>query len=459
MNRTTLTLTTEVADRLIAIAARPVESAAVLLTRRAALPGGGLRLLGVRLLEVPDAAYHERTETALSISSDGFMPALREAESVGATAIWVHTHPAPGSAPVPSRRDAAVDAHLADTFRARTASGLYGTLIVAPHEGAMTFTGRIEGEHQAAIDRILIAGPTFRLLRSFDSDTPELPDLHDRQIRAFGTEIQRVLGDLNIAVVGAGGTGSAVAEQLVRLGIRHLTLIDPDTLSTSNLTRVYGSAPSDVGRPKVHVLAEHLTRIADGVTVEPVVGSVSRRAIAQHVVGADIVFGCTDDEAGRMRLSRFSYAYLTPLIDCGVKITATPQGQIQDVIGRITVLHPGSACLLCRRRVTPALAAAQERAAEEQAQLFKEGYAPGLPGIEPAVVAYTTATAAAAVSELIERLVGYGPTPRPSESLLLFHDRRTSSNHLEPVPGHYCSAVDVAHYGDTERYWGLNWAA
>ncbi|MFJ9806600.1 HesA/MoeB/ThiF family protein [Streptomyces wuyuanensis] len=459
MNRTTLTLTTEVADRLTAVAARPVESAAVLLARRAALPDGGLRLLGVRLLEVPDDAYRERTATAISISSDGFMPALREAEHAGATAIWVHTHPLPGSAPVPSRRDAVVDAQLADTFRARTASGLYGTLIVAPHEGGMTFTGRIEGEHQAAIDRIFIAGPTFRLLRSFDSGTPALPALHDRQIRAFGTEIQHVLGDLTVAVVGAGGTGSAVAEQLVRLGIRRLTLIDPDTLSTSNLTRVYGSTPADVGRPKVHVLADHLNRIADGVAVEPVIGSVSQRKIAQHVVGADIVFGCTDDEAGRLRLSRFSHAYLTPVIDCGVKITATPQGQIRDIIGRITVLHPGAACLLCRNRVIPALAAAQERAAEEQVQLAKEGYAPALPGIEPAVVTYTTATAAAAVNELLERLVDYGPPPRPSETLLLFHDRRTSSNHQEPTPAHYCASVATAGYGDTERYWGLSWAA
>ncbi|MFC7968762.1 ThiF family adenylyltransferase [Streptomyces cinereoruber] len=230
MNRITLTLTTEVADRLTALAARPVESAAVLLARRAALPNGGIRLLGVRLLDVPDDAYHERTDTALGISSDGFMPALRETEHAGATAIWVHTHPAPGSTPTPSRRDATVDAQLADTFRTRTGSRLYGTLIVAPHEDGMTFTGRIEGEYRAAIDRIFIAGPTFRLVRSFDSGTPALPALRDRQIRAFGTEIQRVLGDLKVAVVGAGGTGSAVAEQLVRLGIRRLTLIDPDTL-------------------------------------------------------------------------------------------------------------------------------------------------------------------------------------------------------------------------------------
>lgn len=44
-------------------------------------------------------------------------------------------------------------------------------------------------------------------------------------------------------------SGQAVAEQLVRLGVRRLLLIDPDTLTASNVTRVYGSTPGHVGRP------------------------------------------------------------------------------------------------------------------------------------------------------------------------------------------------------------------
>lgn len=63
-----------------------------------------------------------------------------------------------------------------------------------------------------------------------------------------------------MAVIGCGGTGSSVAEQLVRLGVRYLTMIDPDHVSQSNLTRVYGSTASDVGRPKCQVLAGHLVQ-------------------------------------------------------------------------------------------------------------------------------------------------------------------------------------------------------
>jgi len=62
--------------------------------------------------------------------------------------------------------------------------------------------------------------------QAFDAEVPHIAPLFDRSVRAFGADIQAALGDLRIAVIGAGGTGSAVAEQLVRLGVRHLTLID-----------------------------------------------------------------------------------------------------------------------------------------------------------------------------------------------------------------------------------------
>ena len=48
----------------------------------------------------------------------------------------------------------------------------------------------------------------------------------DRNVRAFGADLQRALGELRVTIVGCGGTGSAVAEQITRLGVRHLHLID-----------------------------------------------------------------------------------------------------------------------------------------------------------------------------------------------------------------------------------------
>ena len=75
---------------------------------------------------------------------------------------------------------------------------------------------------------------------------------------------------------------------------------------------------------------------------------------------------------------------------------------------------------------------------DEHQRLADEGYAPALAGAEPAVVAFTTQVAAAAVSELLERLIHYGPEPVPTEILLRVHEREVSTNDQSPRDGHYC---------------------
>ncbi|MFB7976568.1 ThiF family adenylyltransferase, partial [Bacillus subtilis] len=236
-------------------------------------------------------------------------------------------------------------------------------------------------------------------------------------------------------------------------------LIDPDHLSASNTTRVYGSTPQDVDRPKVDVLGDHLERIATGVRAARIQGSILSEDVARVLAGVDVVFGCTDDNAGRLRLSRLPYFHLVPVIDCGVLLDATGDGLIRGIFGRVTVAHPGAACLMCRGRVDIGRAEAETRTDSEQRRLEKEGYAPALPGVEPAVVAFTTMVAAAAVSELLERLVGYGDPDRPSEVLLRIHDRAVSVNDAHPQTGHYCDPSRPCIGTDGEMYLGLNWAS
>ena len=112
--------------------------------------------------------------------------------------------------------------------------------------------------------------------------------------------------------------------------------------------------------------------------------------------------------------------------------------QLVGIDGRVTVLAPGAACLVCRNRIDLQRAAAEMLAPDEYRRLANEGYAPALSGAEPAVVAFTTQVAAAAVSELLERLVHYGPEPEPTEILLRAHEREVSTNDQDPRVGHYC---------------------
>lgn len=440
--RATLVLTDGPAQEITRAVAEPLETAGVLLVAVIEAPLGEIRLLGRQVAWVPPSAYLARHVDRLAIAPEGYLPALGRAAEQGLTPLWFHTHPGQGADPVPSRADAAVDRELTDLFRLRAETPWYGTLIASPRDDGFAFTGRLvrEGGPETAIARLWHVGDDWSLHRASDSGEAPIAPLFERSVRAFGPDIQAALGDLQVGVVGAGGTGSAVCEQLVRLGVRRLTLIDADVLSESNVTRVYGSTPGDVGRPKVEVLGDHLSEIAPDLVCDLHRAMVTLEATARRLAGCDVVFGCTDDNAGRLVLSRLATYLLTPVIDVGVLLSSDAKSRLSGIDGRVTVLSPGSACLVCRDRVDLARAAVELRTPDERRRLEDEGYAPALGGSEPAVVAFTTGIAAMAVNELLERLIGYGPRPRPSEVLMRWHEREISTNTAVPRAGHYCDS-------------------
>ena len=457
----TLVLTDPVVRDLEAKAGLPVETGGVLLASRHRADDGDIRLLARTLHWVPEAAYERQVEEEMRIASEGYTAALGLAEQDCSIPLWVHTHP--GGRPVRSEKDERVDVLIADLFRLRSGSDHYGTVIVSPGAAGIELTGTIQSPDRRieSIARFWMVGDRWRLRQAFGrAPTTSNAETFDRNVRAFGDAVQRTIGMLRIGIVGCGGTGSAVAEQLVRLGARHLLLVDADTLGPSNITRVYGSTPGDVGRLKTEVLADHLREIAPDLSCRTIAGRCTSQPVARTLAASDLLFGCTDDNAGRLVLSRLSAYYLTPVIDMGVLLSSVAGGHLAGIDGRVTVLSPGTACLVCRGRVDGARAAAEMHTPEERRRLADEGYAPALGEVEPAVVAFTTMTAAVAVSELLERLIGYGAAPRPNEILLRMHDREISTNAAAPTPTHYCHpAAGRLGRGDTEPFLDRVWGA
>src|SRR6266496_3730251 len=455
----TVVLPMSIATELQSAAMLSVETAGVLLPS-IATHTRGLRLFDRDIRWVEDSEYAERESTGLSVKSGGYMQALARAERMGATAIWLHTHPGFGSIPIASTRDNAVDGQIADLFRLRTGSPYYGALIISADHGGFAFTGHLEAQDgtNIPIAHLWVVGDRLKLVSSIHSPSLGLSTVFDRNVRAFGPAVQETLSRLQIGVVGCGGTGSAVAEQLVRLGVRHICLLDPDRLSSSNVSRVYGSTLADVGMPKVDVLGAHLTRIDPDVVVERLNGAITQEHVAHSLVPCDVLFGCTDDNAGRLVLSRAATYLMVPVFDCGVLISSGSDGRLLGVDGRITIMVPGQGCLICRNRIDLARAATELLSPTERVQRVDEGYAPALGAIEPAVVTFTTAVAAFAVAELLERLIAYGPEPRPSEVLLRFHEREISTNAAPPREGHYCDpATGKLGLGVTKPFLDQTW--
>lgn len=90
-------------------------------------------------------------------------------------------------------------------------------------------------------------------------DTPA--DIFSRSEALLGKEGLTKLAAAKVIVFGVGGVGSWCAEALVRTGVGHLTLVDPDEVCYSNINRQLPATTETVGRPKVDVLRERFLSI------------------------------------------------------------------------------------------------------------------------------------------------------------------------------------------------------
>ena len=85
--------------------------------------------------------------------------------------------------------------------------------------------------------------------------------IFNRTERLLGAQTMKDLGDVKVIIFGVGGVGSWCAEGLIRSGIRHLTMVDPDRVCITNINRQLMATSSTVGKFKVEVLRDRLLDI------------------------------------------------------------------------------------------------------------------------------------------------------------------------------------------------------
>jgi hypothetical protein len=177
-----------------------------------------------------------------------------------------------------------------------------------------------------------------------------MTERYERQERLFGKEGQRKLGGVNVVIAGAGGLGSALAQQLAYLGVREFTLLDPDHLSHTNLNRLVGAYPSDLASSpkKVELLKRLILQIAPDAHVDAVPKSVVSPEGFAAVRGADYVFGCVDLDGPRLVLAQLCAAYAKPFFDLASEID--PNSTPMTYGGRVFFSN-GAWCLRCAGEV------------------------------------------------------------------------------------------------------------
>ena len=436
---------------------RDIERAAYLLCGISASEGEK-RLLVREVILVPPEEVESATAHDLVIKQDSYRRALKSANESQACFVLVHSHPQEFPNHSPQDDEEEQDLFRAAYVRIHAEGAVHASIVISAPTNPIGRVWLPNGRSQP-ISRIRILGRRFVF---FDPDDQALIDiaLFDRQILAFGEHLQRLLSRLHIRIVGLGGTGSAVCEQLVRLGVGRLTICDPQNFEGTNINRVYGSRVADRDVPKSKIAERSMRDIGLGTDVEPLAGGIADLRIVQKFKNCDIIFGCTDDEWGRSILSKLSVMHMLPVFDMGVEVDSKNEA-IKSIRGRVTTLMPGSACMFCRGAVTPNVIGAEILHAtnpEEYKKREREGYVPGLPGNAPAVIMFTSSVAAAAVSEMLHRFTGYmGSDHHSTEVVLRFDELKISTNSKPWKAGCWCSDPTNWGKGDVDPFLNLTW--
>jgi molybdopterin/thiamine biosynthesis adenylyltransferase len=430
-----------------------VENAAYLICR-ISRSESEVRLLVREVIPVEREHILEASAAHMKIASISFRTAMKRADAQKCSFVFVHTHP--DGQPNHSGQDDREEAPLFRTAYARIHSE---TTIHA----SLVFTGgKISGARVwlsdgtvHPIELIRIVGKRLHFWFS-NSDDRSNPEFFDRQIRAFGHELQPLLRRLRIGVVGAGGTGSAVIEQLTRLGIGYLLISDGEDFDPSNVNRLYGSRVIDEGLPKVKIIQRLVADVGLGTRVRLLARPITFRSVLEELRTCDAVFGCTDDEWGRSLLTRLAIYYAIPVFDIDSK-----DGLIRSINGRVTTLMPETACLYCRNRITAegvgfeSLRAINPERAEEQE---REGYIPELGEPAPSVVPFTTTVASSAIGEFLHRLTGFMGADRNSSEVLHLFDSTTVRRNSKPSrPECFCGNRAFWCRGDTRPLLDITW--
>jgi len=435
---------------------RDVEAAAYLLCRISST-AEEIRLLVREVIPVHEVDIEEASRVHMKIRSRSFMRTMKRADKTRQVFVFVHSHP-------PTFRQHSAKDDREELMLFRTAytriqtAGVHASIVFSD-PGMPDGRAWLSDGTTRPLTVIRSIGERFKFY--FPANEQEtVPEFFDRQVRAFGEDNQRLLGKLHIGVVGAGGTGSAIIEELIRLGVGSLTVIDGQLFERSNVNRVYGSRVSDAGAEKVGIVRRSVGEIGLGTQLTTINRPISFESAAAALRNADIVFGCTDDQWGRSILCRMAVYYNIPVIDMGVKIISE-NGAIQSVQGRVTTLLAGYACLYCRERITPKGVREQSLAEtdpEQFRQLVRDGYADELATPSPSVIPFTTGIATIAISELLHRLTGFlGADRRSNEVIVFFDEYRTRTNRRESQEDCICGDVRYIMRGDVVPLLDITW--
>jgi molybdopterin/thiamine biosynthesis adenylyltransferase len=369
---------------------------------------GGARRLLVREVELldemdfPPGRYGYRQLAAHRIAELG-----TRAGDGGLALITAHSHPGATTSVYFSSDDldshARLFPHLLDVTDGNPVAGL--VLGQASAAGEVWEPGPISEK----ITGLAVLGSPIRHLQAQPTSKPANHDTRfDRQVRLFGAEGQQILRGMHVGVVGAGGGGSMLVEQLAHLGVGEITVIDFDIVKAHNLSRIVGATRRDAARRRRKIeVAKRLVRGIDpAIRINAVDGDIADIAVAKQLLECDFLFLATDTATSRHVFNAIVHTFFIPGVQIGAKVEIRPATEeIEEIYVAVRPVFPGQGCLHCANVIDPM---ALQEEARTDVERIAQNYLNTPEVVDPSVMTLNGLAASEGMNLFLLAAVGLG---------------------------------------------------
>jgi len=208
-----------------------------------------------------------------------------------------------------------------------------------------------------------------------------IPLRYQRNIGTITSTEQQVLANASVAVIGCGGLGGNVLEQLTRLGVGNIIVWDFDVFEEHNLNRQLLSSIDSIGQDKIKIAKERAASLNPAVRFQAIAGKFNQEQGRAVLGGCQVVVDALDNIPDRLQLSALCRELKVPLV----------HGAVEGWMGQLTTQFPED-------RTIEAIYARPQNTTENRTI--------STPSFTPALVASLQ------VAEVIKVLLGRGETLR-----------------------------------------------
>ncbi len=236
-----------------------------------------------------------------------------------------------------------------------------------------------------------------------------------------------------VGIVGLGGLGSQVAQQLGYLGVLDFVLVDRDRVTESSLNRLIGAGAGDIQMAKVAVAERMLTTIQPDVCVRPIETMLPDQPALDALSDRTHIFGCLDEDGPRLTLVDLSTSLGITYLDAASDVL--PDGEYG---GRVLIAK-GNGCLYCLGEIDQEVLR-RTSLSEDQRQAHDDIYGIDRGALDeagPSVVSLNGVVASLAVNEFMVDVTGLA---EPARFVVYYGKKRAiRTRTTAPQPGcPYC---------------------